>query len=532
MADKEARLILKIKETGSEALDKVSSGLKQVSKLAIAGFGALSGLAALGIKEYAEQEQAVNKLNQALVNQGIYSADLSKSYQDLASELQRKSLFADNDIIQSQATLQAYLGEQKVTKELLTATLDLAQAKGLNLVQAAEMMGKSIGTSTNALSRQGIELDSNLTKQEKQSAILRQIQGDFNGYALGATKGYGSLIVLKNAGLDLVEVIGEKLQPFIVSITTKLIKFSTDLQSNKTFLDAVTWSIKGIAAIGIVATSVFQTFGQTIGAVLGTYFASLGQAASGNLLQAFETIKSGMTSMKDNAVLNWTDMYTQLGALTTEFNKNQDQTQRTAVATTNETEAVGRKKRFEEKTVFDKAMNVLDQTVNSEKVKNAETGLNALSRLQSSKNKELAAIGKAAAIAQIGIDTARGAMAAYASLVGIPFIGPVLGPIAAGAVIAYGAEQVANVAGIQLAEGGIVKASAGGTLATIGEGGRDEAVIPLDKAGGMGTNITIIVNGGLMGDRASAREFAVSLDRELFELRQANQSLAFESGVV
>jgi hypothetical protein len=49
----------------------------------------------------------------------------------------------------------------------------------------------------------------------------------------------------------------------------------------------------------------------------------------------------------------------------------------------------------------------------------------------------------------------------------------------------------------QLANGGIVKATPGGTLALIGEGGRDEAVIPLDKAGGMGGGNTIIIQGAI-----------------------------------
>jgi phosphotransferase system HPr-like phosphotransfer protein len=41
-----------------------------------------------------------------------------------------------------------------------------------------------------------------------------------------------------------------------------------------------------------------------------------------------------------------------------------------------------------------------------------------------------------------------------------------------------------------------VKASPGGTLALIGEGGQDEAVIPLDRMGSMGgNNITINVQG-------------------------------------
>lgn len=47
-----------------------------------------------------------------------------------------------------------------------------------------------------------------------------------------------------------------------------------------------------------------------------------------------------------------------------------------------------------------------------------------------------------------------------------------------------------------LADGGIVRASSGGTLALIGEGGKDEAVIPLDRAGNLG-GPTIIIQGAI-----------------------------------
>ena len=54
------------------------------------------------------------------------------------------------------------------------------------------------------------------------------------------------------------------------------------------------------------------------------------------------------------------------------------------------------------------------------------------------------------------------------------------------------------------AMGGIVKARSGGLIGRIGEAGRDEAVIPLDKAGnltaGGGNNITINVNAGMGTD--------------------------------
>jgi hypothetical protein len=47
-----------------------------------------------------------------------------------------------------------------------------------------------------------------------------------------------------------------------------------------------------------------------------------------------------------------------------------------------------------------------------------------------------------------------------------------------------------------MADGGIVKASPGGTLALIGEGGQDEAVIPLDRMGSMGGgDVNIYVQG-------------------------------------
>jgi PBP1b-binding outer membrane lipoprotein LpoB len=45
---------------------------------------------------------------------------------------------------------------------------------------------------------------------------------------------------------------------------------------------------------------------------------------------------------------------------------------------------------------------------------------------------------------------------------------------------------------------------------------------------GGGTTVNITVNGGLLGDRASAQELALALDRELYQLRKNNQSTAFD----
>jgi hypothetical protein len=69
-----------------------------------------------------------------------------------------------------------------------------------------------------------------------------------------------------------------------------------------------------------------------------------------------------------------------------------------------------------------------------------------IAQLSSSKNKELARIGKAAAITQTIINTYQGATAAYASMAAIPVVGPALGIAAAAAAVAGG---LANVAAIR-----------------------------------------------------------------------------------
>ena len=100
--------------------------------------------------------------------------------------------------------------------------------------------------------------------------------------------------------------------------------------------------------------------------------------------------------------------------------------------------------------------------------------------------------------ALVGIMTALGAAAAVfavnalltaiptimASLAAIPFgIGI---PLAFGAIAGLMAAMSAGESSVKMAEGGIVKPRPGGTLATIGEAGQPEAVVPLNKAKQMG----------------------------------------------
>jgi len=139
------------------------------------------------------------------------------------------------------------------------------------------------------------------------------------------------------------------------------------------------------------------------------------------------------------------------------------------------------------------------QKLDEERKKNFSDTLQFISTLSESKNKELATIGKAASIALAYIYTYEAANKALASAP------PPWNFALAAMVVAAGLANVAKIVGVGMAQGGVVMPTPGGTLATIGEGGRAEAVIPLgdrramEAMGGLGGgsvgNVYVTVNG-------------------------------------
>lgn len=97
-----------------------------------------------------------------------------------------------------------------------------------------------------------------------------------------------------------------------------------------------------------------------------------------------------------------------------------------------------------------RAMADIDNRMNQEKLAYAGQFFGNLASLSNSHNRKIAAIGKAAAIAQATIDTYASATASYKAMAGIPIVGPALGAAAAAAAVVAG---LANVAAITSAKG-------------------------------------------------------------------------------
>lgn len=131
-----------------------------------------------------------------------------------------------------------------------------------------------------------------------------------------------------------------------------------------------------------------------------------------------------------------------------------------------------------ELTSYNAAAAKLYAKTQTQNFKNAQDLFAQIGQLATSENKKLAAVGKAASIAQATINTYEGATKALAQ-------GGFFGIAMAAAVIASGLASVAQISGVKLAKGGLVKAVTGGVPAVIGEGGSDEAVLPLDNSRAM-----------------------------------------------
>jgi hypothetical protein len=118
-----------------------------------------------------------------------------------------------------------------------------------------------------------------------------------------------------------------------------------------------------------------------------------------------------------------------------------------------------------------------------------------IATLQNSENRKAFEIGKAAAIAEAGVNTFLAATKAYQSLAGIPIVGPGLGAAAAAAAIAAGVANINKIKQTQFGGGASAGASApaapGGTAEAGGGGG----------GGGGGVTQTNQINLSLSGSR-------------------------------
>lgn len=202
----------------NSALEGSMSALKGAATRLLGAYVGLKGIQAVtsyissANEAFKVQERAILSLNNALMNSGSYTYEYSQHLQNLSNEIQSYSNYTLSAIEKSIALGQAYMGNVRMTDELIKATVDFAAATGKDLDSAFTLVGKSIGSSTNALGRYGIELGKNMTEEQKVIALQEQLGNKFAGTA---EKMSDSSVQLQKAMTALSRSIGAVFNPAI-----------------------------------------------------------------------------------------------------------------------------------------------------------------------------------------------------------------------------------------------------------------------------------------------------------------------------
>lgn len=232
-----ASLIIKIQANGAQAeaeLKKMERKVQDVGK-SVKRIGdnmtkyvtvPLTALGALSVKVANTQLQAEAKLLTALKGR----EDVQKRLMAQASELQSRSLFGDEAIIEQQAYLAALgLSEQQISATI-EAAAQLSAALGIDLTSAVKNLAKTYGGMTGELG-ESIPALKSLTKEQLMAGeAIKYVNENYKGFAeTAAAIGAGPLVQLKNKLGDLAEQVGAILLPVLDKLVSLLSRLADRL---------------------------------------------------------------------------------------------------------------------------------------------------------------------------------------------------------------------------------------------------------------------------------------------------------------
>jgi hypothetical protein len=275
--------------------------------------GITAPLAIMGgtaVQAFRVQAKAIAQVEAGLRSTGGQVGYTSKQLQDMASSLQGKTLFGDEDILQN-ATAQLLTftnisGEQFARTQ--AAALDLATRLDGDLKGASIQLGKALNdpvANLSALSRSGIQFSDEQKEvikslaesgrlAEAQTLILDELNKQYGGSAEAAAKADGGLTQLANAFGDLQEQFGA----ILVDVLRPLVDWASDMIAQFQGLSKQTKQYivvgAGIAAMLGPLLFLLPQIGAIIGAIIspvGLVIAAIALLATGIYMFADEVSK-------------------------------------------------------------------------------------------------------------------------------------------------------------------------------------------------------------------------------------------------
>jgi uncharacterized protein with GYD domain len=287
---------LKIKEEGAATVEASLKRLGgELAKTALT-VGSITMALNKFVQETAEAQKVQAQLATALRSTGSVSGQTIESLNASAEALMQVTAFGDETIGTAQALLLTFTNIRGVFAEATRATLDLAQALGMDARSAAMMVGKALNDpiqGVTALRRAGVQLSES---QKNQIALAVQSNDLFTAQRIilselatqvgGSAEAYRNTLGGALAGLreqfgnlfEASEETGASMVRAINALTTMLGKAAPFVQGFFTLF--VQGFVSVVSKIGVIALAITR-FLSGIGAAAVTFLGALGTLLPG-----------------------------------------------------------------------------------------------------------------------------------------------------------------------------------------------------------------------------------------------------------
>jgi hypothetical protein len=270
----------------------------------------IARFASANVRAFVVQEEAISDLNAALKATGQFSEQASRSIQRAAADMQQITDKGDEALIAATASLSLLstgLNVQQL-QDAQKAIIGIADVflKG-DVTNSALLLGKTIGSTTNALTRYGIQIDVNASQGEKLNEILEQTGGFFDLALARARTTGGQFRQLQNATGDLQETLGLLSIQILTSagnlgdLKTKVVEFDRTIQDNRA--EIFFW---GNAFIEVTKLMLRLAGGalKGVGEAIGNVGAVMVAIATFDI----QLLKTAMSSLSTDLIEDWADM--------------------------------------------------------------------------------------------------------------------------------------------------------------------------------------------------------------------------------
>lgn len=251
------------------AAGKLAGQMKALGGVIAGAFavGAIVSFTKAAFEGLDKQQKAEAKLTTALKGR----VEVQKRLVEDAQRLQGQTLFGDETTIEAYAQLAAFIKNEEALKRLMPLVQDMATAMNMDLTQAAMLVGKSIGSGTNALKRYGIEITGAVGSSERLDSALASLNDKFQGQAEAATNTtLGRVQQLNNAWGDMTETLANFLAPALTKVAkglTDVTKGADNFLSDRTLTAWQKFRVFLAGAVGDVETATKISTGAIIDSI-------------------------------------------------------------------------------------------------------------------------------------------------------------------------------------------------------------------------------------------------------------------------